>query len=102
MEQLQREDTGYSQGGHGFTFEGQGMTLSAPGTEAFKQDFARWDDLRKQATQALDRAASVIVQKLDAKESRDRLASGLDDKAPAGYKRQVDSYFKAIASQKGK
>ena len=39
-----------SSGGSGFTFEGQGMTLSAPGTEAFKQDFARWEQLRQQAS----------------------------------------------------
>src|SRR4029453_10451547 len=42
IEQLRRDDPTYAQGGNGLTFEGQGMTLSAPGTEAFKQDFAKW------------------------------------------------------------
>ena len=35
MEQMQRDDPGFSRGGAGFTFQGQGMTFSAPGTEAF-------------------------------------------------------------------
>ena len=98
LEQLQREDPRVGQGGPGFTFEGQGMVLSAPGTEAFKQDFSRWSELARQATQALDRASSSLSQALEARQSRDRLASGVDDRAPAGYKQQVDNYFKALAT----
>jgi hypothetical protein len=75
------------------------MTLSAPGTEAFKQDFARWDALRKQATQALEHAESALSTRLQARASRDRLAAGTDDKPPAGYERHVDSYFKALAAK---
>jgi hypothetical protein len=100
MEQVQREDPGFSRGGAGFTFQGQGMTFSAPGTEAFKQDFARWDDMRRQATTALDRAESSLSKKLQAQESKDRLAAGVEDKAPPEYQKQVDSYFKALAAKK--
>jgi len=100
LDQLAREDQTYTQGGAGTTFVGRGMTLSAPGTEAFKQDFAKWDDLKRQATQALDAAASSISKKLQAKQAHDRLAAGTDDKPPAEYKNQVDSYFKAIAAKK--
>jgi hypothetical protein len=100
VDQLRRDDPNYAKGGNGFTFEGQGMTLSSPGTEAFKQDFARWEDLRRQATQALDRAESSLSKKLQAKESKDRLAAGADDAAPPEYKKQVDDYFKAIATKK--
>ena len=74
------------------------MTLSAPGTEAFKQDFAKWEDLRGQATQVLDRAESSLSKKLQAKQSHDRLAAGVDDKAPAATRQQVDDYFKALAA----
>ena len=74
------------------------MVLSAPGTEAFKQDFSRWDELARQATQALDRASSSLSKTLVARQSRDRLASACDDRAPAEYKQQVDSYFKALAT----
>jgi hypothetical protein len=100
MNELQHDDPTFAQGGAGFTFEGQGMTLSAPGTEAFKQDFAKWQQLRQQATQALDRAQTALSKKLQAKEARDRLAAGADERPPAGYESQVDSYFKALAKKK--
>ena len=43
--------------------------LSAPGTEAFKQDFAKWEELRRQATQALDNVESSLSKKLQAKQA---------------------------------
>ena len=100
LDRLRKEDSTSAKAGRGFTFEGQGMTLSAPGTEAFKQDFGKWDDLRKQATQALERAATSLSQKLAREQARDRLAAGIEDKAPAEYERQVENYFKAIASER--
>jgi hypothetical protein len=96
LDELGRDNT---PGGSGLTFEAPGnMTLSAPGTEAFKQDFARWETLRKQATMALERAQLSISQKLQEKLAHDRLATGVDDKAPDVYQQQVDSYFKALAT----
>ena len=101
IEQLRREDPSLASGGPGFTYEGQGMTFSAPGTEAFKQDFSRWQSLRDQATRALDRVSSNVVQRLGQKDGRgERASSGLDDRAPASYRAQVDAYFKAIAAKK--
>ena len=100
IDQLRRQDPALSSGGAGFTFEGQGMTFSAPGTEAFKQDFARWQELRAQATRALDRITAAVSKRLDETGPQDRLAAGLDDKAPAAYRAQVDAYFKAIAAKK--
>jgi hypothetical protein len=102
MDQMRRDDPNFARGGGGgFTFEGAGhMTLSAPGTEAFKQDFAKWEELRRQATQALEDVSASLSKKLQAKQAKDRLAAGTDDKPPAAYQRQVDSYFKAIASKK--
>ena len=49
---------------------------------------------------ALVSAQTAISKKLQAKESKERLAAGADDKAPAEYQKQVDDYFKAIASKK--
>lgn len=101
IDQLRREDPSLGQsGGAGFTFEREGMALSAPGTEGFKQDFARWEQLRIQATQALEGVRSALSRKLQARETRDRLAAGVDAKAPPDYQNQVDSYFKAIATKK--
>ena len=100
IDQLRRDDPALSSGGPGFTYEGQGMTFSAPGTEAFKQDFSRWQELRDQATRALDRMSTAVAKRLQETGQRDRLASGVDDKAPAAYQSQVDAYFKAIAGRK--
>ncbi len=100
VDEMRREDPNYARGGGGFTFEGQGMTLSAPGTEAFKQDFSKWEDMRRQATTALDRAEAALSKKLQAQLAKDRLAAGVEDKAPPEYQKQVDSYFKAIAAKK--
>jgi hypothetical protein len=101
IDQMRRETPGLSRGDTGFTFEGQGdMTLSAPGTEGFKQDFARWEELRRQATQALENVQLSLSKQLEAQEAKDRLASGVDDKAPAEYQKRVDEYFKALANEK--
>jgi len=99
---MRRDDPSYTRGGGGgFTFEAPDrMTLSAPGTEAFKQDFAKWEEMRRQMTQVLENVESTASKKLQAKQAKDRLAAGADDKAPAGYEKQVDSYFKAIAGKK--
>jgi hypothetical protein len=35
-----------------------------------------------------------------AQQAKDRLAAGVDDKAPPEYQKQVDSYFKALAGKK--
>lgn len=102
LDELQRDDRTSGQGGSGFTFEGQGMVLSAPGTQAFKQDFAKWEELRRQATQLLAQAESSLSKRLQAKGGKERLASGLDDRPPAAYSQQVDSYFKALAAKKGR
>jgi hypothetical protein len=102
VDQMRREDPSFARGpGGGFTFEEMpNMGVTAPGTEAFKQDFAKWEELRRQATQALETIESSLAKKLAAKQSKDRLAAGADDTAPPEYRKQVDSYFKAIAGKK--
>jgi hypothetical protein len=99
---MRRDDPSFAKGGGGgFTFEeATKQSVTAPGTEAFKQDFAKWDDLRRQATQALDNIEASIAKKLQAKQAKDRLAAGTAEKAPPQYSQQVDSYFKAIAKKK--
>jgi hypothetical protein len=101
-EQMRRDDPSFARGGGGgFSFEAPTTAgLSAPGTEAFKQDFAKWEEMRRQATQLLDNVEASLSKRLQAKQAHDRLATGAEDKAPAGYKAQVDEYFKAIAGKK--
>jgi hypothetical protein len=100
LKQLQNDDPALASAGAGLTFDGQGMVLSAPGTEAFKQDFSAWEQLNQQVTVALQNVESALAQKLGAKEARDRLASGAEGTAPAAYQEKVDSYFKSLATKK--
>ena len=100
IRETDRDQGRQARGGAGITFEGQGMTLSAPGTEAFKQDFARWQELKRQAAAALEQVESSLAKKLQEQDTKDRLASGADDRAPARYQEQVESYFKALATRK--
>ncbi len=101
IDKMRRDDPALATGGPGLTYEGQGFTLSSPGTEAFKQDFSRWQELRDQATRALDRLSDAITRRLDDKGQRQPTAAGVDDLAPAAYRAKVDAYFKAIAGRKG-
>ena len=100
LEELRRQDPSASRNGAGFTFEGQGMVMSAPGTESFKQDFARWDVLKQQLLAALEQAGSTLAKKAQAAAVKDRLAAGIDDTAPSDYRKQVDAYFRALAAGK--
>ena len=63
-EQMRREDPAFARGGGGgFSFDAPtSIGLSAPGTEAFKQDFAKWEEMRRQATQVLDQVEAVAVE----------------------------------------
>lgn len=100
LNDTQKDANSRNTGGPGSTFEGQGMVLSAPGSEGFKQDFAKWQELTRQVTLALDDVESSLTKRLMEKSAKDRLASGGDERAPAGYQEQVDSYFKALATRK--
>jgi len=100
IDELRRQDPSFASGGPGFTFEGAGMVFSSPGTEAFKQDFTKWQALSAEATRALDRAESSLSKGLKQEDSSGRLAAGIDDKAPAAYQAQVDRYFKALGNRR--
>jgi hypothetical protein len=99
---LQREAASNGRQGRGAaggTPEGQQMSLSAPGTEAFKQDFSAWDSLHKDVTLRLERLEASLSQKLLEKAAKDRMRSGAADRAPDRYQRAVDDYFRSLASR---
>jgi hypothetical protein len=41
-----------------------------------------------------------LSKQLQDAQAAERLAAGVDDKAPAAYRSRVDDYFKAIAAKK--
>jgi hypothetical protein len=102
LEREVSEQPGASDGGRGdgSTPEGQMMVRSAPGTEAFKQDFSQWEVLHQQVTLRLERLEATLSQKLLERALRDRLPGGAADEAPGSYRQAVDKYFKALAAPK--
>jgi hypothetical protein len=89
-----RQDGGY--GAYG-TPEGHEFSRSAPGTEAFKQDYARWDSLSKNVKNALEDLESSLADRLSNQRARDRVTAGEDDRAPAAYEDAVSRYYRSIA-----
>ena len=89
-----RQDGGY--GAYG-TPEGHEFSRSAPGTEAFKQDYARWESLSKNVKNALEDLEASLADRLSDQRARDRVTAGEDDRAPALYEDAVSRYYRSIA-----
>ena len=75
---------------------------SAPGTEPWKQDFAKWDELKVQLAAALERAERTAADRLRDEQSRDRLNAGATQAVPEQYRRLVDKYYRALAAESEK
>ena len=73
---------------------------SAPGTQAWKQDFAKWDELKKQMELALEKVETSLASKLREQEAKDRLNAGATQAVPEQYRRLVDKYYRALAQRK--
>ncbi len=73
-------------------------SVSAPGTEAFKQDFARWESLKQSLLVALEKVERSLTDELRQQESRDRLNAGASDAVPDDYRRLVDKYYRSLAT----
>jgi hypothetical protein len=71
---------------------------SAPGTEPWKQDFARWDELRTQIAAALEKSESSTAARLRSQQATDRLSAGAAQAAPEAYRRLVEKYYRALAT----
>jgi hypothetical protein len=91
---------GREAGGAGGTPEHHEYSRSAPGTEAFKQDFAKWDVLRREVDLALERLEASASERLRDIEARDRLSAGGDDRAPEEYRKLVAKYYQSLAARK--
>lgn len=72
-------------------------SLSAPGTEAFKQDFARWDVLRRDLNSALDRLEVQLSGQLTERSSKELMNAGSDEGVPDSYRNSISEYYRALA-----
>ena len=70
----------------GATPEEQVFSQSAPGNEAFKQDFSKWESLRKDVDLALERYESSVSRRLAKKLAEDRLSAGGSERGPDAYR----------------
>ena len=95
-EEMQRETPGMQKGGS--TPEQWQRSVSAPGTEAFKQDFAKWEELKKNLLTALDQTESQLSDQLRARENRERLNAGRHDGVADTYRALVDRYYQSLAA----
>jgi hypothetical protein len=69
----------------------------APGTEAWKQDFAKWEVLGKDAGRALERYESSVGNQLAKSLARDRLTAGASERVPDMYADRVARYYESLA-----
>ena len=75
----------------------QWRSLSAPGTDAARLDFAHWTSLRRELITALQRFERDRSRELADRALRDRYAAGADDAVPERYRRLVEQYYRSLA-----
>ena len=73
----------------------------APGTEAWKQDFSKWESLGKDAARALERSESAVAGRLSKALARDRLRAGASERVPDAYADRVARYYESLARGRG-
>ena len=93
LNELQRENRLESLGARR---DGFNPGRSAPGTEAWKQDFAKWDELKVQMAAALERAEQTAADRLRGQQANDRLNAGATQAVPDAYRRLVEKYYRAL------
>lgn len=95
-QELQRDNPGMEKGAT--TPEQWQRSVSAPGTEAFKQDFAKWEELKKNLLVALEQTESKLSDQLRARENRERLNAGRHDAVADSYRTLVERYYQSLAA----
>lgn len=99
-EELQRENPGMQNGSS--TPEQWQRSVSAPGTEGFKQDFAKWEELKKNLLVALEHTESRLSDQLRARENRERLNAGRHNGVADTYRSLVDRYYQSLAAPRAR
>jgi hypothetical protein len=77
-------------------------SLSAPGTEAFKQDFAKWESLKKSLLAAIETVESKVSAQLRQRENKARLNAGRHEAVADSYRELVDRYYESLAAGRRK
>ncbi|HSL21293.1 MAG TPA: DUF4175 family protein [Vicinamibacterales bacterium] len=96
MRQLQ-EGGSQDAGLDGTTPEQHEWSRSAPGLESFKQDFTRWEQLKRDITLALERRDLSLARRLGGHGAQDKVSAGSVEGLPEAYREKVAKYFEALA-----
>lgn len=73
------------------------FSRSAPGTEAFKQDYSGWETLRRNVDLAMERYEASLSQRLARNGPADRLDAGGSDRVPDAYRQSIARYYQSLA-----
>ena len=95
-QEVRKENPGMQTGAS--TPEEWSRSVSAPGTEGFKQDFAKWESLKKHLLVALERTESQLSDQLRTLENKERLNAGRREAVDESYRDLVDRYFRSLAA----
>ena len=98
LARLEREQSGGS--GGGTSPEDHEWSPTDQGKEAFKQDFSKWESLKKDVDSALDRYEAAVVAKAARRSLDDRLSAGGSDRVPDAYRRLIARYYESLARKK--
>jgi hypothetical protein len=73
-------------------------SFSAPGTEAFKQDFSRWESLKTNLLVALEEVETELSGQLRAQDNKERFNVGGHQGVSDAYRDMVDKYYRSLAA----
>lgn len=76
------------------------FSRSAPGTEAFKQDYSGWEVLRRDVDLAMERYEASLSQRLGPNATKDRLEAGGSERVPDAYRQSIARYYQSLAKVK--
>jgi hypothetical protein len=92
---IERENPGMPGGN---SDEGWWRSFSAPGTEAFKQDFSRWESLKKNLLVALEDVETKLSGEIRELENKQRLNAGGHSAVSEPYRALVEKYYRSLAA----
>jgi hypothetical protein len=84
----------------GTTPENHEWSVTDQGTEAFKQDFSKWELLRKDIDSALERYEALLLARAARRSVQDRLSGGGSDRVPDAYRQLIARYYESLARKK--
>lgn len=95
-----RNDGQQNDGRAGTPEDPRSASRSAPGTQQWKQDFSKWESMRKNVAQALESYEASLTAKLAETLAAERVHGGYDARTPEAWRKLVADYYEAIAKRR--